>query len=164
MTEQQTIDQHLSHHELHEFAQWFSFHYEHWRGEIGGKKYDNYPREDIIDIVDEYIKKTLGENGLPILSTSGFVKWFAVKYNIYGDCTGRKYQIFTEATNWDTSHHLAKTSQEWIDQHFEGGGVTNFLVYRYLKCKIDGRNIFELESFEDFEKQMTSQGIKIKRK
>lgn len=41
----------------------------------------------------------------------GFVKWFAEKYEIYGDCKNRSYQMFSKSTNWDTTSHLAKTSK-----------------------------------------------------
>jgi len=145
----------LKNKELHEFAQWFSFHY---GGGVGGSEEQNkHPREDIIDLVDFYIKSkthTCGHYNI------GFVKWFAEKYEIYGDCKHRSYQIFSKDTNWDTTEHTPKTSQEWIDQHFESGNVTNGLLYNYFQDKIKG-NIFQLHYLEDVKKQLDERGIKM---
>jgi len=149
------MERFLKNQELHEFAQWFAFHY---GGGIGGsEKQNKYPREDIIDLVDVFIKAKVPANGD---TNIGFVKWFAEKYEIYGDCKGRSYQIFSEATNWDTSLHLAKTTQEWIDQHFEGGNVTDGLLYSYFQDKING-NIFQIHYLEDLKKQLDADGIEM---
>lgn len=149
------MERFLKNQELHEFAQWFAFHY---GGGIGGSEEQNvFPREDIFDIVDTYIKSKIPANGD---TNIGFVKWFAEKYEIYGDCTGRVYQIFTEATNWDTSIHKAQNTQEWIDQHFEGGAVTNGLLYSFFQDKIKG-NIFQIHSLVDLKKRLDADGIKM---
>ena len=153
------MERFLKNQELHEFAQWFAFHY---GGGIGGSEEQNkYPREDIIDLVASWTKdniETIGYNDGH--NNVGFVKWFAEKYEIYGDCKGRSYQNFSEATNWDTSRHFAKTSQEWIDQHFGGGNVTNGLLYNYFQDKING-NIFQRNYLEDLKKKLDADGIKM---
>lgn len=149
------MERFLTNQELHEFAQWFAFHY---GGGIGGSKEQNkYPREDIIHLVDAFIKSKVPEDGD---TNIGFVKWFAEKYEIYGDCTNRGYQKFCEATNWDTTIHKAQTSQEWIDQHFDGGYVTDGLLYDYFQDKIKG-NIFQIHYLEDLKKQLDADGIKM---
>ena len=144
------MEKQLKNQELHEFAQWFAFNY---GGGKGGEEVDNkYPREDIIELVDEFIKNK---------STNvGFVKWFAEKYEIYGDCKGRSYQDYSEDTNWDLTMHKAKTSQEWIDFHFKGSQVTNGLLYDYFQSKIKGK-LFELTTMDEFLKEASSEGIKV---
>lgn len=138
---------HLKNQELHEFAQWFSFHY---GGGIGGSEEQNkHPREDIIDLVDSFIKSKVPENGD---NNVGFVKWFAEKYEIYGDCIGRTYQNFCEATNWDITMHKANTTQEWIDQHFGNEYLTDGLLYDYFQDKIKG-DIFKISYLHDLKKR-----------
>mgnify|MGYP003418379065 CR=1 FL=1 len=141
----------LKNQELHEFAQWFAFHY---GGGIGGSEEQNeYPREDIIALVDSFIKERDRNEGDNI----GFVKWFAEKYEIYGDCIGRPYQNFSKATNYDTTMYYAKTTQEWVDQHFKGN-LTDGLLYNYFQAKIQG-NIFQIRSLEDLKKELEDRGI-----
>jgi hypothetical protein len=147
------MERFLKNQELHEFAQWFAFNY---GGGIGGRKEQNkFPREDIIDLVDTFIKSKIANGDTNI----GFIKWFAEKYEIYGDCKGRGYQKFSESTNWDTSIHYAKTNQEWIDQHFDGGNADG-LLYSYFQDKIKG-NIFQILSLEDLKKQLDADGIRM---
>ena len=144
----------LKNQELHEFAQWFAFNYGGGKG--GSEEQNKYPREDIIDLVDTFIKSK-NEKGY---TNIGFVKWFAEKYEIYGNCINRGYQKFCEETNWDTTLHKAKSTQEWIDQHFEGGNTTDGLLYSFFQDKIKG-SIFQLYSFEELKKQLDTDGIKI---
>ncbi len=153
------MELHLKNQELHEFSQWFSFHY---GGGIGGSEEQNkHPREDIIDLVSTWTKdnyETTKYNGGH--NNVGFVKWFSEKYEIYGDCKGREYQVFSEATNWDTSKHIAETSQEWIDQHFNNKHLVSGLLYNYFQDKIKG-NIFQIHYIQDLKKQLDSDGIRL---
>jgi hypothetical protein len=149
------MERFLTNQELHEFAQWFAFHY---GGGIGGSEEQNkYPREEIIDLVHTFIKSKVPANGD---NNIGFIKWFSEKYEIYGDCKGRGFQKFCEATNWDTTIHESETTQEWIDQHFEGVNVTDGLLYGYFQDKIKG-NIFQIHYLEDLKKQLDKDGIKL---
>lgn len=132
---------------LYHFAQWFSYHY---GGGISGSQYTDYPRHDILDIVSDYIKT--GK------SKVGFIKWFAETYGMYPVEDGRGYQVFTEN---EIINKVAKNRQEWIDQHFSGGYVTNGLIKAFLKDKESG-NIFNLHSFEELEKELTKNNIIIK--
>lgn len=147
---------HLKNQELHEFAQWFSFHY---GGGIGGSEEQNkHPREDIIDLVATWTKdnyETTKYNGGH--SNVGFVKWFSEKYEIYGDCKGRSYQIFGGE---EIINKNAETSQEWIDHHFSNEHLVSGLLYGYFQDKIKG-NIFQIHYLQDFKKKLDSDGIKI---
>lgn len=59
----------LNNEQLYEFTQWFRFHY----GDDGYK--GNYPREDMIDLVSDYLKTHS--------SNKGFFKWVSDKLEIY---------------------------------------------------------------------------------
>jgi hypothetical protein len=135
----------LNNQELHEFAQWFSYHYKN-------DDRSDYPKEDIIDLVDVFIKSK--SNNI------GFVKWFAEKYEIYGDCAGRTYLNFSEETNWDTTQHIAETTQEWIDKHFSLRDVTGSLLYGYFKDKIKG-DLFKLPQLDKLIEKLKEKGVNI---
>ena len=133
----------LENQDLYGIAQWFANHY---GGGIGGKQ-DDYPREDIIDIVSDYIKS--GKSKI------GFIKWFAEIYGIYKGFENGVYQEFTKKS---IITKRSKNIQEWIDQHFSGGHVTNGLITSYFRDKELG-DIFIEHSFEDLKKMLTKDGI-----
>ena len=132
----------LTNQELHEFAQWFSFHY---GGGIGGVEEENkHPREEIIDLVDIFIKNK-PQNGY---SNKGFVKWFSEEYKIYE-------KFIKEILN-----KKDENIQEWIDHHFKKGNVMRGLIHYYYQDKIKG-NVFEEHCFGDLKKQLDKSGVKM---
>lgn len=147
------MERHLKKQELHEFAQWFSFHY---GGGIGGGIDKNgYPREYIIDLVDIFIK---ANTRTFFTDNVGFVKWFAEKYEIYGDKSGTLYQDFS--SDDPLLMRRAETTQDWIDQHFKSGAVTSGLLYSYFQDKIKG-DLFKPHLFVDLKAELDESGVKI---
>jgi hypothetical protein len=131
----------LNNNDLHEFSQWFAFHYS---GDGSEEYRSSYPREEIIDLVNDYIKSGS--------SNVGFVKWFAEKYGLYED-SDYHYQEFTTD---GIINKIAATREEWINQHFEISevkNVTNGLIEDYLKAKSNG-NIFQIIYIEDLKKHV----------
>ncbi|MFW6220014.1 MAG: hypothetical protein ACOC33_04165 [bacterium] len=131
------MEEQLTNQELHEFAQWYVFHY----GSFGKEKL--FPRLDVFELVDDFIKNREKNNS----TNKGFVKLVAKKMNIYKDFN-YKY-LHYEPTEFIVTHNEI----DWINQHFKGISVTNGLINQYYKAKISG-NLFKLMILIEFKKEV----------
>lgn len=106
-------EENLTKEQLYEFTQWYRFNY-------GNDGYTgDYPREDMIDLVSEYIKTHS--------SNKGFVKWVATELQIcdhlskeefdkhFAECTEAIIGLYIEAKQNNTLFQLTNFTEMFKD-------------------------------------------------